>query len=277
MALPLAIIALAASLYLLVAIRQPSLGSTGWSWWRIFSFVSGCIALAWSLLPQFLPFPEGDFRQHMVQHFLMGMLAPLGLVMAAPVTLILRTVPASWGRVITSILQSGPVEVLANPFVALTLNVGGMAALYFTPLYMEMMTRPAFHYFIHFHFVAAGCLYTWVIAGPDPAPYRPSVPARLVVLGIAVVAHSVMAQLLYAGLFVPFMVLPDHLKQAAIIMYYGGDITEMLLAVALVSTWRPARRKNVKSVSMRLLNFLGKSEKASVSSPIAFHRAESSV
>ena len=52
------------------------------------------------------------------------------------------------------------------------------------------------------HFVFAGCLYAWVIAGPDPAPHRPSVPARLVVLGVAVAVHSVLAQLLYGGWFV---------------------------------------------------------------------------
>ena len=42
----------------------------------------------------------------------------------------------------------------------------------------------------------------WVIAGPDRAPERLSVPARLIVLGTAVVIHPIMAQMLYAGLFV---------------------------------------------------------------------------
>jgi cytochrome c oxidase assembly factor CtaG len=119
-----------------------------------------------------------------------------------------------------------------------------MGVLYFTPLYVAMMGTPALHYVVHFHFVAAGCLYAWVIAGPDPAPYRPSVPARLVLLGVAVVLHSVLAQSLYAGLFVSLPIPSDQLRQAAELMYYGGDITEMLLAFALVTTWKPARRPN---------------------------------
>lgn len=256
MAIPLALVAIAACLYLMFAFRQKRLSPRGWSWWRISAFISGCLALALSLLPQLLPFPDADFRQHMVQHLLMGMFAPLGLMMAAPITLILKTVPANWGRVIAAALQSSAMKVLVNPISALLLNVGGMAVLYFTPLYMAMMTQPAIHYLVHFHFVAAGCLYTWVIAGPDPAPYRPSVPARLVVLGVAVITHSVIAQLIYADLFIPFLVPPDHLKQAAIIMYYGGDVTEMLLAFALVTTWRSVSRRDAGPASSRLSNFL---------------------
>jgi putative membrane protein len=200
------------------------------------------------LLPRYLPFAEGDFRKHMLQHLLIGMLAPLGLVMGAPITLLLRTAPTRYARSISRILRSSALQVLANPVVALVLDLGGMAALYFTPLYAAMMMHPALHYVVHFHFVAAGCLYTWVIAGPDPAPHRLSVPTRLAVLGIAVVIHSILAQLLYGGWFVAVRVSINQLQHAAELMYYGGDITEMLLAIALVSTWHPVRRRIPEAV-----------------------------
>jgi putative membrane protein len=238
---PLLVVAIAALTYLLLALRLHS-RSRGWSVGRTAMFMSGCAVLAIAILPQYLPFAEGDFRKHMLQHLLMGMLAPLGLVMSAPITLVLRTAPARWGRVISSILRSRPLQLVANPVTALFLNMGGMAALYFTPLYTAMMIYPRVHYFVHFHFVAVGCLFTWVIAGPDPAPRRPSVPARLVVLGIAVIMHSVLAQLLYSGAFVAVAAPVAQLQHGAELMYYGGDITEMLLAVALVTTWRPVRK-----------------------------------
>jgi putative membrane protein len=139
-------------------------------------------------------------------------------------------------------------------------------------LYHEMMTHRVLHYGVHFHFFAGGCLYSWAIAGPDPAPHRPSVEMRLVVLGVAIMIHSVLAQLLYADVgvqvFARFdqaqsgagamraMVMPGdgmaedtaprsiQLQGGAELMYYGGDISEMLLAFALVTTWKPARRKN---------------------------------
>lgn len=226
--------------YLALALR-PRAGRTPWSGWRIVSFEAGTLLLIWVMVPRLLPFGEGDFRRHMLEHLLLGMLAPIGLVMGAPMTLVLRSVPARWGRAISHLLQLRALQVIANPVTALVLNLGGMAALYFTPLYRAMMADPALHYAVHLHFVAAGCLYAWVVAGPDPAPHRPSVPARLVVLGVAVVVHSVLAQMLYAGLFVKVGAPIWQLQRGAELMYYGGDIAEMLLAVALVTTWHPVR------------------------------------
>ncbi len=241
--------ALGALAYLALASRQQA-SPRGWSGWRTGSFLLGSAVLAAGLWPHSLPYAEGDFRKHMLQHIMIGMLAPLGLVMAAPVTLVLRSVPTRWGRAISHFLHSRVLQVVANPITALILNLGGMAALYFTPLYMEAMTHPELHSAIHFHFLAAGCLYTWVIAGPDPAPHRPSVPARLVVLGVAVVVHSVLAQMLYAGIFVAVPLPAAQLQHGAELMYYGGDIAEMLLAFALVTTWQPDRKR----VALRAIN-----------------------
>ena len=56
------------------------------------------------------------------------------------------------------------------------------------------------------------------------------------------VIHSIMSQMLYAGLFVAISAPADQLQRSAELMYYGGDITEMLLAFAMVSTWRTGGR-----------------------------------
>jgi len=223
--------------------RKQSASTRGWNRWRTLSFATGCGLLILGLSPQLLPFNDGDFRRHMLQHLLLAMLAPVCLVMAAPVTLLLRTLPPRYGRFITSALCSSCVTILSHPIVALVLNLGGMAALMFTPLYMAMMMHPALHYVVHLHFIATGCVYTWVIAGPDPAPHRPSVPMRLCVLGLAVVIHSVLSQMLFAGWHVAVPAPIAQLQHAAVLMYYGGDIAEMLLAFALVTTWYPARTK----------------------------------
>lgn len=241
MLVPILLAAILAAAYLLLALRQQA-GPRGWSWWRTALFLSGCALLIWGFSPRWLPFPHGDFRKHMLAHLLVAMLAPLALVMAAPMALLLRTLPSRYGRVITRFLRSPLLQIVANPVVALVLDLGGMAALYFTPLYMAVMMHPALHYLVHLHFLAAGCLYTWVIAGPDPSPHRPSVPARLIVLGVAVLIHSVLSQLLYAGWHVGVSAPAWQMQHAAILMYYGGDIAEMLLALALVTTWHPVHR-----------------------------------
>ncbi|MEU0098640.1 cytochrome c oxidase assembly protein [Streptomyces sp. NPDC006267] len=234
----------AAGAYLLLARRARRRNSAqGWSPWRTAGFLTGVALLAVALLPPVAPFAHEDFRGHMVQHMLIGMYAPLALVLAAPVTLLLRTLPAARGRQLTAVLHSPPARLIAHPAVALGLSVGGLGVLYFTPLYNATAGSPAAHWLLHAHFLLSGCLFAHVIAGPDPAPARPGVRARLVCLGIAITAHAVISQLMYGGFWADIHAPIHQVRGGAEIMYYGGDIAELLLAAALVATWRPERRR----------------------------------
>lgn len=137
--LPALVLLAAAGAYLLLARRarhgNPALG---WSRWRTTGFLTGTILLGVALLPPVTGFAHEDFRGHMVQHLLIGMYAPLALVLAAPVTLLLRTLPTVRGRQLTAVLHSPPARVIAHPAVALALSTGSLAVLYFTP----STTRP---------------------------------------------------------------------------------------------------------------------------------------
>jgi putative membrane protein len=239
-ALALAGVCAAAVLYAVLAHRR-SREPRGWSRWRTASFLGGAGLLALALAPALSPIPPGSFASHMHQHLLIGMYAPLGLALGAPVTLVLRSVPPRRGRLIGRALRSAPAAVLSHPVTGLALTLGGLALLYLTPLYTATAGHPALHHLVHLHFLAAGYLFAYAIAGPDPAPHRPPVPYRLVLLGIAITGHAVLAQLLYAGALPHVDAAPADLRAGADLMYYGGDLAELLLALAMVSTWRPRR------------------------------------
>ncbi|HEU5026472.1 MAG TPA: cytochrome c oxidase assembly protein [Spirillospora sp.] len=234
------VVALAAA-YLLLAHRGGSTARPGGRW-RTAMFLAGCTLVAAALLPPIAPFAHEDFRGHMLQHMLLGMYAPLALVLGTPITVLLRALPPQRARGVTGVLRSKPMGLLAHPVVALAFNTGSLAVLYFTPLYDATMTRPPLHWLMHAHFVLSGCLFAWVVAGPDPAPSRPGVKARLLVLGAAIALHAVIAQLMYGGFLIDVHAPITQVRGGAEIMYYGGDIAELLLAAALVATWRPAGR-----------------------------------
>ncbi|MGW7439751.1 cytochrome c oxidase assembly protein [Streptomyces sp. NPDC054849] len=242
--LPALVLPAAAGSYLLLARRARRRNpAQGWSRWRTAGFLTGVALFGAALLPPVAPFAHEDFRGHMAQHMLLGMYAPLALVLAAPVTLLLRTLPAARGRQLTSVLHSPPARVIAHPAVALALSTGSLAVLYFTPLYNATMSNPPAHWLLHAHFLLSGCLFAYVIAGPDPAPSRPGVRARLVYLGVAIAAHAVISQLMYGGFWINIHAPIPQVQAGAEIMYYGGDIAELLLAAALVATWRPEPRR----------------------------------
>jgi len=237
-----ALLAVTAAYLLAVRRARRRNPAQGWSGPRSASFLGGTALLAVALLPPLGPAAHTDFRGHMAQHMLIGMYAPLLLVLGAPVTLLLRTLSPVRARRVTGLLHSRPARFVTHPATALALSAGTLGVLYFTPLYDAAMGHPAGHWLMNAHFLVSGCLFAHAVAGPDPAPARPGVPARLVYLGVAIAAHALIAQAMYGGFFVGVHAPVDQLRQGAEIMYYGGDIAELLLAAALVSTWRPERR-----------------------------------
>ncbi|MEV6806359.1 cytochrome c oxidase assembly protein [Streptomyces sp. NPDC051132] len=240
--LPLLALLVCAAGYLLPAWRARRRNPVrGWSPWRTAAFGTGLALLAVALLPPVASFAHRDFRGHMAQHLLIGMYAPLALVLGAPVTLLLRALSAPRARRLTAVLHSAPARLLAHPAVALVLSAGSLPVLYFTPLYEAVLAHPAGHWLLHAHFLLSGCLFAHAVAGPDPAPFRPGVRARLVFLGCAIAVHAVAAQLMYGGFGVAVDAPVAQVQGGATLMYYGGDIAELLLAAALVTTWRPVR------------------------------------
>lgn len=236
--LPSATVVAIAIGYLLLA-RGSSIARTLW-------FLTGSLLVVVAVSPGFDRYADEDFAGHMAQHLLLGMVAPLALVLGAPVTLLLRELPHRHARRLGRLLHSRVVRVLAHPVPGLVLTAGGLIALYFTPLYQLSTDNDAVHIGVHAHLLASGLLFSWAIAGPDPAAGRASVRVRLVVLGVAIAIHAAVAQLLYAGLLVQVREPAAELRAAGSLMYFGGDIAELMLALAMLVTWRhaPGRREH---------------------------------
>lgn len=215
-----------------------------WPWWRTLLFTLGCMTLAAGFVPALMHAAHQDVRWHMVQHLLLGMFAPLGLVFAAPMTLLLRNLPTEGARRLVRFLGTWPVRVLTHPITAALLDIGGMYLLYMTPLYAHSLVTPWLSAFLHLHFVVSGTLFTWAIAGPDPAPHRPGWRMRMGVLFVAMAAHATLGKLLYAFNFPRGTGAdPEELHQAAMWMYYWGDLAEAALVVALMLAWLRRRRR----------------------------------
>lgn len=221
----------------------------GWPAWRTAAWLGGCAVVAVAGSP--LVGPHSDPRMHMASHLLLGMVAPLGLVLAAPVTLLLRASPPRVGRAVTRLLRQPPVRVLAHPVSGLVLSVGGLYVVMLTSVYAWAAHDALLHQLIHLHYLAAGCLLTWSLVGPDPAPHRAGMPTRVAVLIAAAAGHAVLAKHLYASaerMAGPLMTDPRTLENAAMLMYYGADVAELLLAAALFGSWYSRRgRRTARS------------------------------
>jgi cytochrome c oxidase assembly factor CtaG len=137
------------------------------------------------------------FSYHMVAHMVLGMIAPIGLVLSAPITLALRTLPI--GRTpdergirgsLIELMHSRYFKIISNPIVALAIFDGSLFLLYMTPLFGELMGTHSGHLFMNIHFLLAGALFFHVIVGVDPSPKRVPHIVRIIVLFAAMSIHA---------------------------------------------------------------------------------------
>jgi len=183
---------------------------------------------------------DTNYVAHMASHLLLGMLAPLLMVLAAPATLLLRTLPVKTARRFSHVLRSWPVRILTEPVVAATLNVGGLWLLYTTNLYPAMHHQPALHILVHTHMFLAGYLFTTAIISVDPLPHRRGYLHRSIVLIAALAAHDILAKHLY--IYPPAGVTSPTAETGAMLMYYGGDLIDLSIIVILCARWYHAAR-----------------------------------
>lgn len=229
-----AALAAGAALYVAAVWRAGRRGRP-WPSGRTTLWLIGVVVAAAPLAGPLADWADADFRIHMIGHVLSGMVAPLLMVLAAPVTLALRALSTDRARGLVRLLRSRPVLLLTHPVVAAVLSVGSLYVLYRADLYQASMQQPLLHLAVHAHVLLAGALFTFSLIGPDPAPHRARLTVRATVLVLAVAAHNVLAKLLYAD--PPAGVAADQAMTAAQVMYYAGAPIEIALFVLLGREW----------------------------------------
>ena len=134
--------AIAMAVVYLVGVRRLKARGDGWPVGRTVAWLAGCLGLLLATSSGIGRYAPAMFSVHMAQHMLLGMLVPILLVLGAPVTLGLRTLPTG-GRNgppgprewLLAAVHSPVARVLSHPLVTLPLFVGSYYALYFSGLF----------------------------------------------------------------------------------------------------------------------------------------------
>ncbi len=227
-----------------------------WPLNRKIAFVCGIVAIDYATSGGIGVYAHFSFSYHMIAHMVLGMVAPIGLVLSAPITLALRTLPQ--GRTheergvrgtLVSALHSKIASIWVNPIVALVLFDGSLFILYFTSLFGGMMQSHLGHFAMNVHFILAGFLFFHVIIGVDPNPKRVPYLVRIVVLFAAMSIHAFFSVALlssstlldggyFAQLHAPWVtdLLADQ-KLGGSIGWAMGEIPILLALIATFLLW----------------------------------------
>lgn len=184
-----ALAVLAAALYL-TGVRRLAASGRRWPVGRSVSFACGLVVIAFATQSGLAQYDRVLFSLHVAQHLLLGMVAPVLLVLGAPVTLALQASHRSAQTRGLRALHSRPVNVLTHPLVVWILFGGTLVVLYFTGLYELSLRNSWVHGLLHVHFVVVGCLFMAYVIGIDPLPRSLGYGARLLFVAVVLPFHA---------------------------------------------------------------------------------------
>jgi putative membrane protein len=228
----------------LIAVATTNRSFRKWPYSRLLYWSIGVFLVLIAITGPLATRAHYDFTAHMFAHLFLGMLSPLLIVLAAPMTLILRTINVNMGRRLTRIFKSWPIRIISDPAIASILNIGGLWLLYTTPLYAIMHEHTILHLLVHIHIFLAGYVFTSSIIYFDPSPHRTSYFYRAIVLILALAGHSILSKHIFAH--PPSSVSLEQAEIGSMLMYYGGDLIDLIIIIIFCYQWyRDCRPKGV--------------------------------
>ncbi|MFC7847554.1 cytochrome c oxidase assembly protein [Arthrobacter sp. NPDC057388] len=159
-----------------------------WPWLRTVTWIIGLLVLTYITSGPPSVYGRVLFSAHMVDHMALTMVAPIFLVLGAPVTLALRALPArkdgfrglrEW---LLLFVHSKFSQVVTHPLFAAANFAGSIVLFYYSDAFSLAMREHVGHELMNLHFALTGYIFVLSMIGTDPLPRRAPYPLRLLLL-----------------------------------------------------------------------------------------------
>ncbi|MCB1013493.1 MAG: cytochrome c oxidase assembly protein [Acidimicrobiales bacterium] len=260
---PLALSALSGWAYL-AGVRRLAARGRRWRPGRTASFAAGLATVVVATQSGLARYDTTLFSVHAAQHVLLGMVAPLLLVLGAPMTLAVQATHRPTQRFLVGLFRQPVVRFVTHPITAWFLFGTTMFGLYLTGVYELSLRNGVVHGWVHLHLLAVGCLFTEAVVGLDPGWGRTRAgrplgyPVRLLLVLLLVPFHAVLGLALlsagepvaaawYEGLGRTWGASPlADQRTGAALMWGLGDLVGVVLAVVVAYQWMRADEREAR-------------------------------
>ncbi|WP_227497056.1 cytochrome c oxidase assembly protein [Planctomonas psychrotolerans] len=238
-----------------------------WPVHRTVLWVSGMLLLFYVTNGGVNVYQDYLFSAHMLAHMTLGMVVPLLLVPAAPVTLVMRAATrradgSRGGREWVLLgVHSRFAAFVGHPVVAAVLFAGSLILFYYSPLFSWATTDHIGHQWMIVHFLIVGYLFVQALIGVDPSPVQLPYPMRLLLLLGTMAFHAFFGLALmtstgllladwYGALGWGIDALEDQ-RAAGGIAWSVGEIPTVALAIIVAFMWSRSDDKESKRLDRK--------------------------
>ena len=193
------------SIFYLWGVERLRRRGDAWPIHRPILWVSAMAILVYTTSGGVAVYGEFLFSAHMIEHMLLTMLIPVGIVLAAPVTLVARAIDVrhdgsrgmrEW---FLGIIHSKWIGFVGHPLVSTVVFALSLMIFYYSPLLSWASTTHLGHEWMILHFLLSGYLFVQALIGVDPSPHRTSYPVRMILLMATMGFHAFFGLSLMTG------------------------------------------------------------------------------
>ena len=237
-----------------------------WSWFRAVNWVVGLGVLTYVTSGPPAVYGRVLFSAHMVDHMALTMVAPIFLVLGAPVTLALRALsprrdssrgPREW---LLIFIHSKFSQLVTHPLFAAANFAGSIVLFYYSDAFGYAMRDHVGHELMNLHFALTGYIFVLTMIGTDPLPRRAPYPMRLLLLlatmgfhaffGVAIMGGTGLLAADYFGnlgrTWGPSALLDQQLGGA--VAWGIGEVPTLLVAIGVAVQWSRSDARESKRV-----------------------------
>ncbi len=221
--------------------------------WQKASFFFGLFLVFFALQSPLDPLSDHLLSFHQVQHFLLRMLAPMFILLGAPLTPMLRGMPP-WARqgIIRPLARNYYARrlysLLTNPIFTIFFFLGSLYLWQFPGAFNLALRSDEVHALMHLTMSLSGFLFWWVVIDPPPHRSRLHYGLRVLYLGLIVLPNTLLGAAItfsngliysaYADVTQPYGIdlLTDQ-QLGGLMLWVPGDMMSILAAGIVMVMW----------------------------------------
>ena len=221
--------------------------------WQKASFLFGLFLVFFALQSPLDPLSDHLLSFHQAQHFILRMVAPMFILLGAPLTPMLRGLP-TWARqgVIKPMAGNYYVRqlygVLTNPIFAIFFFMGSLYLWQFPGAFNLALRNDEIHALMHLTMSLSGFLFWWVVIDPPPHRSQLHYGLRVLYLGLIVLPNTFLGAAItfsdgliysaYAEVTQPYgLSLATDQQLGGLMLWVPGDMMSIVAAGIVMVMW----------------------------------------